>query len=207
MYNGAMFNWYNKYVLPKRLDKAMGPESFNTVRSNVVNRVSGIVLEIGFGSGYNLPFYTGVDRLYALDPSSELVKFAQERIKKVSFPIEQIQSPAESIPLESDSVDSVVSTWSICSVTDPQKVLNEIYRVLKPGGKFYFVEHGKSEKSLYYFLQKIATPVTKLFTGNCHLDRKIDSYIIEAGFRFETIKVVPEDRRPLMYSYKGVAVK
>ena len=203
-----MLKFYNKYILPRLLNRNMRPAEFHKTRSKVVSPAMGIVLEIGFGSGYNVPFYKNiVQKLYALDPSRELYNYAIDRIKNSLFPIEYLQYSAENIPLENNTIDTVVSTWSLCSVADPAKALKEIHRVLKPGGKFLFVEHGQSPKKLNSIAQNMLTPITKLYAGNCHLDRKIDDYIKKSGLVIETIEMVPEKNRPLMFSYIGVAVK
>ncbi len=202
-----MFKFYNKYILPGLLDRDMRPAEFNETRREVVNQASGTVLEIGFGSGYNLPFYKDVGRLYALDPSLELFVYAKDRIASVSFPVEYLQNSAEKIPLEDNSIDTIVSTWSLCSISDLPKALKEMKRVLKPNGRFYFVEHGRSPKRINSVIQKLLTHVTRHFTGNCHLDRKIDDFIADSGFTIESIEMLPEEGRPLMFSYQGVAVK
>jgi len=203
----TMFTLYNKYILPRLLDRGMRSAEFNETRREVVEQASGTVLEIGFGSGYNLPFYKDIERLYALDPSVELYAYAKERIASVSFPVEYLHSSAENIPLDDSSIDTVVSTWSLCSILDLPRVLKEMKRVLKPGGRFLFVEHGQSSKRMNAVVQKWFTKVSRHFTGNCHLDRKIDDYIIDVGFSIESIEMIPEEGRPLMFSYQGVAVK
>ena len=184
----------------------MGPAEFNDTRSRVVSPANGDVLEIGFGSGYNIPFYKDINKLYALDPSRELYSYATDRISTVSFPVVYLQNSAEKIPLESGTIDTVVSTWSLCSIPNLPEAMREIKRVLKPGGKFLFVEHGQSSKKINSIAQKLITPVTKLFTGNCHLDRKIDDFIINSGLTIEQIDMFPEGGRPLMFSYRGVAI-
>ena len=132
----------------------MRPAEFNETRTEVVKQARGAVLEIGFGSGYNLPFYKDVSKLYALDPSAELFAYAKDRISSVSFPVEYLQNSAENIPLEDNSIDAVVSTWSLCSIPDLSRALQEIKRVLKPDGKFYFIEHGQSPKRINSMVQK-----------------------------------------------------
>lgn len=201
-----MLNYYNKYILPKRLNKEMGDTSFNVTREHVVSPASGIVLEIGFGSGYNIPFYKDIKKLYALEPSNELFNYSVKKINTVDFPIMHLPSMAENIPLHDNSVDCVVSTWSMCSISDLHKALSEIRRVLKPGGTLLFVEHGQADNKIYSILQRIITPITKHFTGNCHLDRNIKQYIIDSGFSLERIDLESESGRPLMYSYEGVAI-
>lgn len=185
----------------------MGSPDFNETRSKTASKATGVVLEIGFGSGYNLPFYKDVQRLFALEPSQELYAYAQQKIESVSFPIEYLQNAGENIPLSNNSVDSVVSTWTLCSVKNLSVVLKEIYRVLKPGGVFLFAEHGLSPKWLNASLQRVVTPVTKRFTGNCHLSRDIEKEFLNAGFRIKELEKSPEEGRPLMFSYRGVAVK
>ena len=202
-----MFSLYNKYILPRLLDRDMGPEEFNETRLKIVGPAKGVVLEIGFGSGYNLPFYKNVEKLYALDPSLELYRYAENRIQSVIFPVQYFQCSAENIPLEESTVDTVVSTWSLCSIPDLSKALKEIHRVLKPDGKFLFVEHGLSPKKVNSIIQKLITPVIRHFTGNCPLDREIDTFIIRAGFNIEILEKFPEEGRPLMFSYRGIAVK
>lgn len=198
---------YAKYFLPWFLNREMGSPDFNATRQKVVAGARGTVLEIGFGSGYNLPFYKNIEKLYALEPSQELYEYSKERIGSVSFPVEHVPYAAEDIPLPDASVDSVVSTWTLCSVDDLSKALEEIHRVLKPDGLFFFVEHGRSPKRLNSTVQKILTPVTRHFTGNCHLDREFDIAITRAGFRLETLSKLPEEGRPLMFSYQGTARK
>jgi ubiquinone/menaquinone biosynthesis C-methylase UbiE len=185
----------------------MRPAEFNETRSKTVARASGIVLEIGFGSGYNLPFYENLEKLYALDPSRELYDYAKDRIASVSFSVVYLQNSAEDIPLKENTIDTVVSTWSLCSIPDLSKALKEIRRVLKPEGKFLFVEHGQSPKKINSTLQRLVTPLTRHFTGNCHLDRRIDDFIKDSGLAIEDIEMLPEEGRPLMFSYSGVAVK
>ena len=167
----------------------------------------GVILEIGFGSGYNLPFYKNAKKLYALDPSHELYNYAKNRIAACLFPVEYLGSSAENIPLEDNSVDTVVSTWSLCSIPDLTKALSEIKRVLKPEGHFLFIEHGLHNNKINSIGQKIANPISKVFCGNCHLDRSIDEFIKTSGLKIEKIEMSPEEGRPLMFSYQGAAVK
>ena len=198
---------YKKYFLPRFLNKEMGSSDFNESRAEVAGRASGVVLEIGFGSGYNLPFYKNVKKLYALEPSREMYRYSEQRVQHAPFPIEHLAAGAEQIPLPDESVDSVVSTWALCSVSDISEALAEVRRVLKQGGVFSFVEHGLSPKPVSSFIQRIVTPVSKHFTGNCHLDRDISGHVSQAGFTFAELEKSPEAGRPLMFSYRGVAVK
>lgn len=186
----------------------MGREEMNEVRARVVADASGVVVEIGFGSGYNLPFYKNVTKFYALEPSAELFALGRERIEQSAFPVQHLQGGAEAISLPDNSVDTVVSTWTLCSVAHPEQVMREIYRVLVPGGKFIFFEHGLSSKELHAKVQKFVTPVRRHFTGNCHADRAIDTLIASAGFTVQNLKKFsPEEGSLLLFYYDGVAVK
>lgn len=199
-------NFYYKYIFPKYLNFVMRGKDLEKHRENVVTKSSGQVLEIGFGSGLNLPYYTNISKLYALDPSQELYNLAQERIKRVSFQIEYLQASAESIPLPDNALDSVVSTWSLCSIPHPETALKEVLRVLKPDGKFSFIEHGKSPKSFIYKMQNFLTPVSKQFAGGCHMNRDIEKLVLDSGFKMQKIEKFEQKSKPLGFMYKGIAI-
>ncbi len=199
-------NFYRKVILPKILNFVMGKEDLKKQRIDVVSEASGIVLEVGFGSGFNIPYYKNISKLYALDPSQELYKLAKERVKSSLFPVEYLQVSAEKIPLADNSIDSIVSTWSLCSIPHAGVALKEMYRVLKPNGKFTFIEHGKSPKKFIAKLQKLLTPIFRRVAGGCHLDREIDKLIREAGFNFYKLEKFQEKQEFLEIAYKGIAV-
>ncbi len=200
-------SFYSKFFLPKILDSSMRRKEINSLRPKTVGLATGAVLEIGFGSGLNLSYYKKIEALYALDPSGELFDLARERVEAVSFPVTFIQADAEKIPLDDHSIDAVVSTWSLCSIPHPEQALRELSRVLRPGGRFLFVEHGKSPTSFWLTVQKISTPFTKIFAGGCHLDRDILRIITENGFTIEKVDTFPLKGKPLAYMYQGVTVK
>ncbi len=187
----------------------MGSPSFNKTRKEVVESAEGVVVEIGFGSGFNVPFYNieKVSHLYALEPSKDLYELGEKILLKTNIKSTFLNTTAEIIPLPDNSVDTVVSTWVLCSVHKPESVLNEIHRILKPGGRFIFVEHGLSSNRIYSCIQKIVTPISKHLTGNCHMDRDIENYIRKSKLIVSSLQTTQEDARPLMYSYKGVATK
>lgn len=185
----------------------MKDANFTKHRKDVAGAASGIVLEIGFGTGLNLPYYKNVSKLYALDPSRELYELARNTSESISFPLEHLQASAEKIPLADDSVDTVVSTWTLCSIPRPELALKEIYRVLKPDGKFVFIEHGKSPRKLTSNIQKCITPVSKHLTGGCHLDREIDALISANGFTIQKLETFQRKSGSLLFMYKGVATK
>lgn len=184
----------------------MDSEYLKQTREVVLADASGIVLEIGVGPGYNLPLYRNVTRVYALDPSSELLAIAKSRAGSLAFPVEFLHTGAEHIPLPDHSVDTAVSTWTLCSVEDANQVLKEVARVLRPGGKFLFADHGASPHPHVRGLQTFFTAITKHFTGNCHYDRSIEQMIEEAGFAIESMEH-PRELKPLVYNYQGVAVR
>ncbi len=184
----------------------MKRKSFEKHRVDVARLAHGVVLEIGFGSGLNLPYYQNVTKLYALEPSKELFTLAKERIEKASFTVEFLQSSAEQIPLADASIDVVVSTWSLCTIPHPELALKEVIRVLKPGGTFSFVEHGRSPNRFVAAIQKCCTPFSKCFGGGCHLNRGIEAMIRESGFDVQKLDTFSTWSMPLAYMYKGVAI-
>ncbi len=176
-------------------------------RPGVVAEAFGEVLEIGFGSGLNIPYYKNVTKLYAVDPSEELYGLSLALVKGAPFPVEYIAASAEEIPLPKETVDAVVSTWSLCSIPHPEVALKEIYRLLKPKGKFLFIEHGKSPREGLATWQNRLTPLSKACLGGCHLNREIDTLIQQAGFKIIKVEKFPLPSKPLAFMYKGVAVK
>lgn len=196
-------NWYKHTVLPRLLSSSMGRVGFENIRPQVIGQTAGVVLEIGVGAGHNLPLYKNVSKVFALEPSAELIAMARER--NTSVPIEFFNTIAEEVPLPNHSVDTVISTWTLCSVESPQAVLKEIKRVLRPGGKFLFVDHGASPNFFIRIIQNLLTPVTKNFTGNCHLNRDIAELVKAAGFNVQKIEHPRERFKPLVYNYQGIA--
>lgn len=200
-------NYYRKYILPKFLNLIMKRQSFKQHRRNVIEKAKGVVLEVGFGSGLNLPYYKDLIKLYALEPSEELWKIAQPELNNVSFDIEYLQNSAESIPLNDSSIDYVISTWTLCSIPDVSTALREIKRVLKPGGKFLFIDHGQSPKPFISSTQRLLTPISKRLSGGCHLNREIEKLIKESGLEIEKMEKFTTKTKPLIFMYKGVAKK
>jgi ubiquinone/menaquinone biosynthesis C-methylase UbiE len=199
-----LMSFYQKTIVPRLLNSAMGAEDLMDLRREVLKDASGIVLEIGVGPGYNLPLYKNIEKLFALEPSPELTAMAKTRAP-ASLPIAFLNTPAEYLPFLDHSIDTVVSTWTMCSVTDPAKVLQEIKRVLKPTGRFIFVDHGASPNGGMRAIQTGLTTITKYFTGNCHYDRPLDQLITEAGFTIAKMSHPLGRGKPLIYQYRGVA--
>lgn len=184
----------------------MRKRDFDTHRDDVTSEVSGVGIEIGFGSGLNLSYYKNVNKLYAVDPSEELYNLAKKNLAKVSFSVEHIQSSAEHIPLPDNYLDFAVSTWSLCSIPNPEIALKEIFRVLKLNGKFSFIEHGKSPELFIFKLQNLLTPLSRRIAGGCHMNRDIEKIILNAGFEIEKLQKFTPKSKPLGFMYKGVAI-
>jgi ubiquinone/menaquinone biosynthesis C-methylase UbiE len=198
---------YNRYILPRLINLAMQSRVVSAERAKLVPLASGKVLEVGIGSGLNLPFYPrNVEKLYGLDPSRELWRMARKRVARALFPIEFFALSGESIPLESTMFDTVVTTCTLCSIPDPARALMEMKRVLKPEGQLIFIEHGLSPEARVMAWQNRLTPIWQRIAGGCHLNRKMDDLIRNAGYHFIQIeKGYIEGPKILTYLYKGIA--
>jgi ubiquinone/menaquinone biosynthesis C-methylase UbiE len=200
---------YDRWVLPTLINFAMTRDEATRLRAAHVPAAVGVVLEVGIGSGLNLPFYTGAVRhLYGVDPSPEVLAMAREKAAAASFPVELFNCGADRIPLADASVDTVVVTWSLCSIARAEDALREMRRVLKPGGTFIFVEHGLSPDAGVGRWQNRLTPFWRVFTGGCHLNRKMDDLVRGAGFTIADLRMeyVPGPRA-LTFMYEGRAQK
>lgn len=184
----------------------MKSQELEPYRRSVSEVVSGVGLEIGFGTGLNLSYYNNVTKLYALDLASTPLAETQKRIKDATFPVVYMCASGEAIPLPDYSLDFVTSTWTLCSIPHPEAALREVVRVLRPGGVFSFAEHGKSPRSFVGGLQNCLTPVSKCLAGGCHLNRDMEALIEAAGFATVTVSTFPLPNKPLSYIYQGVAV-
>ncbi len=195
---------YAKYVLPRFLDFGMRNTEATELRAQCIPRARGEVLEVGIGSGLNLPFYAAqVRKVYGVDPSIELQRMARNRARGSRAQIEFfLQSAEDSVPLPASSIDTVVVTWTLCSIANPPRALQEIKRVLKDDGRLIFIEHGRAPERAVARWQDRLTPIWKPIGGGCHLNRKIDDLIESAGFRIEELKTAYlRGPRPMMYTY------
>ena len=197
---------YQKYLLPKLLNWAMKAPALSKLRSELIPSAEGKVLEIGMGSGLNLPHYDGISGLIGLEPSEELQNLAEDMLIQTHFPSAMLTGSAEDIPLESNSFDTVVMTWTLCSVSDPVLALSEIKRVIKPGGKVIFAEHGKSPDLNIRNWQKTINPVWSRIAGGCQLNLEIDDLYESSGFKFKSMeRGYLEGPKFATYNYRGVA--
>lgn len=199
--------FYDRQVLPRLLDFAMRSKEATRYRGAIVPLACGGVLEIGAGSGLNVPFYgPAVTRLCALDPSPAMLRMARGRHAAGRFPVEFIEGSAEEIALPDGAVDTVVTTWALCTIPDAAKALREARRVLAPGGSLLFVEHGLAPDASVERWQRRLDPLWRRVAGGCHLDRPMDSMIRESGFRIvEMQRAYASGPRPLAYMYSGRA--
>jgi ubiquinone/menaquinone biosynthesis C-methylase UbiE len=199
--------FYQDRILPFVIDMAMRQRNLAPYRSRVVPAAEGRVLEIGVGSGLNLPFYSQkVERVIGLDPSPKLLSMARQAARPSSGPVEFVEGSAEAIPLEDASVDTVVTTWTLCSISDAPRSLSEMRRVLKPDGRLLFVEHGRAPDAGVRWWQDHLNPAWKHLGGGCHLNRAIGALIEGAGFQFERIETgYMRGPRPMSFMYEGSA--
>lgn len=180
--------FYGNIIVPKLCDLAMRNKHLVPYRERVIGAAEGRVLEIGAGSGLNFGLYkSGVREVLALEPNSRLLRMAEANARRAARPITFIKASAEEIPLDDSSVDTIVTTWTLCTVPDAVRALQDGRRILKPGGRLLFVEHGLSPDQNVRNWQNRLTPLWRRISGGCHLNRPIAEIIRRAGFRIETI--------------------
>lgn len=202
--------FYDKYILPHFLNCACGSKPILYQREKVVPMAEGLVLEVGIGSGLNIPFYDSskVDKILGLDPSEELNRMALKVAADKGIPVEFILGGAEAIPLPDNHVDSVVVTYTMCTIPQVAAANKEILRVLKPQGKMIFCEHGLAPDANVSKWQNRIDPYWGKIAGGCHLNRNIPALITEAGFKIESMEqmYLPSTPRFAGYNYWGTAV-
>ena len=199
--------FYQDQIVPLLINLAMRRRDLAAYRSRVVPAADGCVLEIGIGSGLNLPFYSrNVERLIGLDPSPKLLSMVRQNLRPGTPSLELIDGSAEAIPLENNSVDTVETTWTLCSIPDVGRALREMHRVLRPTGRLLFVEHGRAPEPNVRWWQDHLTPAWKRIGGGCHLNRAIQSLIEDAGFQFDLFETgYMRGPKPLAFMYEGAA--
>jgi ubiquinone/menaquinone biosynthesis C-methylase UbiE len=200
--------FYQNYIVPWLTHLSMGQTQLVPYRSRVVSNATGRVLEIGIGSGLNLPFYSqSVNEIVGLDPSPRLLEMADEAARRSSVPVELIEGTAEAIPIEAASIDTVVTTWTMCSIPNLDQALQEVRRILRPSGRLLFVEHGLSPDPRVAWWQDRLTPVWMHLSGGCHLNRAIEDVIKRAGFSIEQLdKGYLTGPKIMTFVYEGLAI-
>jgi ubiquinone/menaquinone biosynthesis C-methylase UbiE len=203
-------NIYSRLIFPNLIDRVMSGESFANYRKAVLADASGDVLEIGFGTGLNLAYYPSdkVRQITTVDVNPGMNKIAQKRIAVSPIPVDFQVLNGESLPMADCTFDTVVSTWTLCSIQQLDRAISEIYRVLKPGGKFLFIEHGLSNEPNIQTWQHRLTPIQKVIGDGCHLDRDIKAAIAQ---KFDLLDVkefyTPDTPKIGGYFYQGIAIK
>ena len=201
-----MMGLYDKYILPKCLNFAMKAPAMTNLRQQLVPLAEGKVLEVGIGSGLNLPFYKDDVHVTGVDPSPELQVYARHIAKKRGMKVAFLTQGGESLPINDNAFDSVVMTWTLCTIPKPDLALAEIRRVLKPGGKIIFAEHGEAPDEEVRKWQNRIDPIWQMIAGGCHLNRRIETLYNCAGFAFGQIEkgYIPGPRWAT-YNYRGIA--
>jgi SAM-dependent methyltransferase len=203
---------WEDHLLPRLINVLCGSKAIGWHRPQAVVGLSGSVVEIGFGSGLNVPLYPAeVTTLYAVEPSSVGRKLGAKRLELSSVPVEFVGLDGQALPLGSESVDAALSTFTLCTIPDVAQALGELLRVLRPGGQFHFLEHGIAPDPVVAGRQHRFNGFQGRVAGGCHLDRPIDRLVTDAGFEISTLKNDwirgPKVLRPWNYLYVGVATK
>jgi ubiquinone/menaquinone biosynthesis C-methylase UbiE len=199
--------FYQERIIPWLIHLSMRQRMLAPYRDRVVSSARGRVFEVGIGSGLNLPFYASTaTEIIGLEPSPKLLEMANKAARKTPIPLRLVEGTAEAIPIEDHNVDAVVTTWTMCSIAEIQTALQEMRRVLRPGGRLFFVEHGRATEPRVRWWQDRLTPAWKHLSGGCHLNRAIDELVENAGFRIERLdQGYMRGPKPMTFMYEGSA--
>jgi len=201
---------YANYVLPKVIHWTCSTRPITKQRQKVIPEARGVVLEVGIGSGLNLPHYDGsqVTKLWGLEPASRMRELARSQVQQLPFEFEFLDLPGAEIPLDASSVDTVVLTYTLCSIAETTPALRGMARVLRPGGQLLFCEHGAAPDEAVRKWQDRVNPLWKRLGGGCHLNRDIPGLLKKGGFRVKALETmyIP-GWRPASFNYWGVAVR
>jgi ubiquinone/menaquinone biosynthesis C-methylase UbiE len=198
---------YGEHVLPRIINAACGMKANDPLRRRVCAGLEGDVVEIGFGSGLNVPFYPdAVTRVVAVEPADVGWNLAAQRVKASPVAVQRAGLDGQSLPFDDDSFDSAISTWTLCTIPDVATALQEVRRVLKPGATLHFVEHGLAPDERVRRWQHRFEPVQKRLFGGCHLTRPIVELLSTAGFTITELDVFYEDGAPKLVAADSLGV-
>ncbi len=201
--------WYADQVVPRLINVALGSERFEAIRPRVTKGLEGDIVEIGFGSGLNVPHYPpAVRSVKAIDPSVVGQKLARGRVGAAAIPIEYVGLDGAHLPLPDASADHVLSTWTLCTIPDVDAALAEVKRVLRPGGSLHFIEHGRAPDAKVARTQDRLTPINRRLLAGCHMNRPIRELLDRSGLELTAIDTYyMEGPKAVGYMYEGVAQK
>ena len=201
---------WNDHVLPRLIDRVLAVKRLQPLREQACVGLAGDVVEIGFGSGLNIPYYPAeVRRVWAVEPSALARRLAAERVAEHGAPVEFAGPDAQQLPFRDGTVDAVLSTWTLCTIPDAGAALREVARVLRPGGRLHFLEHGRAPDARVLRWQERLNPLQRRLAGGCHLQRPIVQLVTDAGLQVESLETgyVPGEPKPFSYLYEGVATR
>lgn len=202
-------SFYNQHIMPRLINGVCGMSQFSDQRQKVVPLAEGLVVEVGIGSGLNLPYYDAgkVSKVIGVDPDEQMWKAGFDRVRRSAVPVERVGLSGEQIPMDKHMADTVLVTYSLCTIPDAVAALHEMRRILKPGGRLLFLEHGAAPEASVRKWQARIDPVWKWLAGGCHSGRPIPKLLEQAGWKIdEMAEGYISGPKPLAYNYWGSAI-